>query len=86
MIYLIGFSGVGKTSVAKKLAKDLNLKYMDTDELIEKKYKASIKKIFEKSGEIYFREIESDILKKIKILILFLVVADYLVTKIIWIL
>ena len=48
MIYLIGFSGVGKTSVAKKLAKDLNLKYMDTDELIEKKYKASIKKFLKK--------------------------------------
>ena len=66
MIYLIGFSGAGKTSVAKKLAKDLNLKYIDTDELIEKKYKTSINKIFEKSGEIYFRKIESDILKKIK--------------------
>ena len=54
MIYLIGFSGVGKTSVAKKLAKDLNLKYMDTDELIEKKYKASIKKFLKKVERFIF--------------------------------
>ena len=65
MLYLIGFSGVGKTSIGKKFAKKINLKFVDTDELIENKYQKSIDKIFSEHGE-FFRTIESNILKEIK--------------------
>ena len=34
-IFLIGFSGSGKSSVGKKLAKYLNYNFLDTDRIIE---------------------------------------------------
>ena len=36
-IYLVGFMGSGKTTIGKKLSKNLNLKFLDTDKIIEKK-------------------------------------------------
>ena len=66
MLYIVGLSGVGKTSIGKKFAKKLNLKFVDTDELIENKYQKSIDKIFSEFGEFFFRTIESNILKEIK--------------------
>ena len=53
--------GVGKSTVGKKLAKKLKLKFIDIDELIEKKEKKTIKQIFEDKSEDYFRKIEKKI-------------------------
>ena len=50
--------GVGKSTVGKKLAKKLKLKFIDIDQIIEKKEKRTIKEIFENKGEGYFRKIE----------------------------
>ena len=65
--------GVGKSTIGKKLAKKLKLKFIDVDKIIEKKEKNSIRDIFEKKGEKYFRETEKAItleqLKKEKSLI-----------------
>ena len=36
-IYLVGFMGSGKTTIGKKLSKNLDLKFLDTDKIIEKK-------------------------------------------------
>ena len=58
--------GVGKTVVGKKLAKQLGLKYIDTDDLIEKMKKRSIKDIFKKKGEPYFRDLETEVLKTLQ--------------------
>ena len=55
--------GVGKTVVGKKLAQELGFKYIDTDQLIEKTKKRSIKDIFKKKGEPYFRDLETEVLK-----------------------
>ena len=57
-IYLIGFMGSGKSSVGKLLAKNLNYKFIDTDEEIEKDTGLSINEIFKKFGERYFRNLE----------------------------
>ncbi len=65
-IILVGFSGTGKTSIGKKLAKKLNYAYMDTDELIETYTGLSIPLIFEKFGEEYFRNLESQIIDFLK--------------------
>ena len=64
-IYLIGFMGVGKSTVGKCLAEELNFEFIDTDELIEKDLGLSIFKIFEKLGEKEFRKLEKTILKKV---------------------
>jgi shikimate kinase len=53
--------GVGKTTIGKKLAKQLGKSFVDTDKEIVKQH-GSIAKIFEKSGEQYFRAIESEFL------------------------
>ena len=57
-IILIGMMGSGKSTVAKKLSKELCMEVLDTDTLIEKNEKMSIKDIFEKQGEHYFRKLE----------------------------
>ena len=53
--------GVGKSTVGKKLAKKLKLKFIDIDKIIEKKEKKTIKEIFEDKGKGYFRKIEKKI-------------------------
>ena len=63
-IYLIGFMGAGKTTLAHSLAEVLNLNCMDLDQCIEKEEKTTISTLFEKQGEAYFRDLEVKYLKK----------------------
>lgn len=64
-IVLVGFMGTGKTEVGKNLAKKLNMDFIDTDELIEKKERDRIVRIFQVKGEEYFREVEEEIIEKV---------------------
>jgi shikimate kinase len=57
-IVLVGFSGAGKSTVAKKLASLLNFKVLDTDKMLEEKYRITVYDIFEKYGEDVFRKLE----------------------------
>ena len=54
--------GVGKSTIGKRLAKKLKLKFIDIDHLIEKREKSTIKEIFENKSENYFRKIEKKII------------------------
>ena len=63
-VILIGFMGVGKTSVGKRLAEKLNFDFIDTDYEIELLVNKTIPEIFENYGENYFRQLENRILKK----------------------
>ena len=62
MIYLIGFMGVGKSTIAKQLAKQLNISCLDTDQKIENQEKDNISNIFNINGELYFRKLETTLL------------------------
>ena len=64
-IVLIGFMGSGKTTIATKLAVRLNMKYVSTDNIIEKREKRTINEIFTDSGEEYFRGVESDVVREV---------------------
>ncbi len=64
-IILIGFMGVGKTVVGKSLAKNLNIKFIDMDNEIEKRENKIISDIFKEYGEAYFRKLENDLLKEL---------------------
>ncbi len=61
-IYLIGFMGSGKTTVANGLSQAFTKEVLDTDEIIVQKYHQSIPEIFQQKGESTFREYESSVL------------------------
>ena len=63
-IILIGYMGCGKSSVGKLLAKEKQMNYQDLDDYIENKEGYSIKEIFSKMGEVYFRKIETKYLNE----------------------
>lgn len=67
-IIIIGMPGSGKSSVGRKIARNLNREFIDIDKAIEIKEKMSIPDIFEKYGEKYFRELESNIVAEIGML------------------
>lgn len=64
-IVLTGFMGTGKTAVGKKLSRFLNMELVDVDTEIEKSKGMSINDIFKKFGEPRFREIETEMIKKL---------------------
>lgn len=51
----------GKSEVGRELARLLKMDFIDTDDLIEEKVEMKIPEIFEKKGEKYFRDVESEI-------------------------
>lgn len=64
-IYLIGFMGTGKSTVAKELKKLSQRRVVDTDALIEQTYQMTIADMFRELGEDTFRARESEILRKV---------------------
>lgn len=64
-IVLIGFMGSGKSVFGKRLAKHLNLKFIDLDNHIEQKYKMTIPSIFSTFDETVFRNLETKELNEI---------------------
>ena len=64
-IILTGMMGAGKTTVAKILAKKLNIKSIDIDSLIEQNEGEKISEIFSEKGEEYFRKIEKNTIDNI---------------------
>jgi shikimate kinase len=59
-VYLVGFMGAGKSTVARALAKRLHWTTEDIDERIEKRERRDIPTIFRRDGEPYFRSIEQE--------------------------
>ncbi|BCZ48824.1 shikimate kinase [Clostridium gelidum] len=57
-IVLIGMPGCGKSTIGKLISKELNLKFIDMDNYIEKMTAKTIPQLFE-HGEDYFRDFET---------------------------
>jgi len=57
-VYLVGFMAAGKTSVGRALARRLDWKFLDIDELIERQEHMTVAEIFARHGEPYFRAAE----------------------------
>ena len=64
-IFLVGFMGAGKTTLAKKLASKLGYQWIDTDQEIEKKEGVKVSEIFEVRGEAYFRALEKQLIDEL---------------------
>jgi shikimate kinase len=61
-VYLVGFMGSGKSTIARALAARLRWRSEDIDDLIERRERRTIAEIFAKQGEPYFRSVEREIL------------------------
>jgi len=57
--------GTGKTAVGRELSRILDMKLIDVDTEIEKSEKITINDIFKQFGEPRFREIETDMIRKL---------------------
>ncbi len=66
-IFITGFMGTGKSTIARALAYQTRKKFMDMDSIIEDREEKSIFKIFNTKGEAYFRKIEKELLHEIMI-------------------
>ena len=64
-IILTGFMGTGKSTVGRLLAEKIGYRFVDTDTLIEQQTKATISEIFATQGEKTFRQLETDLVKKL---------------------
>ena len=61
-VYLVGFMGAGKSTVARALARRLDWRSVDIDEAIEQRERETVSAIFAKKGEAYFRAVERAVL------------------------
>ena len=59
-VYLVGFMGAGKSTVARALARRLDWRVEDIDARIESRERRDIPTIFRQEGEPYFRGIERE--------------------------
>lgn len=65
-IFLIGFMGCGKSTVASYMAQNYGMEVIEMDQLIVEREGMSIPDIFEKQGEEYFRTVETKLLIEIQ--------------------
>jgi len=61
-VALVGFMGAGKTTVGQELARRLNWRFADLDQLIESREVRTIPQIFQAEGEAGFRALEHGVL------------------------
>ena len=64
-IILTGFMGAGKTAAGRLIARELGLKFVDTDNEIERRAGVSIRDIFSRFGEAHFRALEKRLCQEI---------------------
>ena len=64
-VFLIGFMGCGKSTVALKLNQMYGMHVVEMDQEIANRQRMSIPDIFEQYGEEYFRDLESNLLEEI---------------------
>ena len=64
-IYLIGYMGCGKSTLGKRLAKHLDLQFVDMDHYIEMRNHKTVPQIFAEEGEVEFRKKERKALEEL---------------------
>ena len=59
--------GSGKSTIEKKFPKKVALNLKDIDQLVENDQKMKIREIFKKKGKIFFRSVEENSFRTIKL-------------------
>ncbi len=65
IVFLIGFSGCGKSTIGPRLARRLKARFYDTDAMIEQQTARKINEIFRDDGEAAFRTLESETIRQL---------------------
>jgi len=64
-VVMVGMMGAGKTAVGRTLAAALGVDFVDSDAEIERAATMSIAEIFERDGEPFFRDRESEVIERL---------------------
>ena len=64
-IVMVGLMGVGKTTIGRRLARRLDVDFVDADHEIEAASGLSVSEIFERFGEPYFRDGERRVIARL---------------------
>ncbi|MDT8326130.1 MAG: shikimate kinase [Roseovarius sp.] len=64
-VVLVGMMGAGKTAVGKALAARLGVPFLDSDAEIEKAANMTIAEIFQRDGEAFFRNRETEVIDRL---------------------
>jgi len=64
-VVLVGMMGSGKTAVGRVLAEKLGAPFLDSDHEIETAAAMTIAEIFERDGEAFFRDRESEVIRRL---------------------
>lgn len=64
-LFLVGYMGCGKSTIGRKLARELQACFVDTDNRIEEREGATVFDIFHYEGEERFRAIEREVLEEV---------------------
>src|SRR5262249_38113533 len=65
LVFLIGYRGTGKSTVARLLAARFGWDWVDADEVLEERYGKSIRQVFAEEGEAGFRDKEATMLEEL---------------------
>ncbi|HEY5619172.1 MAG TPA: shikimate kinase [Vicinamibacterales bacterium] len=64
-LYLVGFMGAGKSTIAAAVGRRIGWRAEDIDQRIETRERRSVAAIFAQEGEVYFRTVERDVLREL---------------------
>ncbi len=64
-VVMVGMMGAGKTAVGRALAARLRAPFLDSDAEIEKAANRTVPEIFERDGEAFFRDKESQVISRL---------------------
>jgi shikimate kinase len=65
---LVGYRGTGKSTVGRRVARNLGWEFADADLVLEARAGLSIAEIFQESGEAAFRDLEAEVLRELTVL------------------
>lgn len=64
-VVMVGMMGAGKTAIGTQLARLLDVPFIDSDDAIVAAANRSIAEIFERDGEAFFRQKETQVLERL---------------------